>query len=86
MKIVDAQGRIVPTASNLVKFTVTGAGQLLGGGNGDPASHEPDKTSQRSAPNGLCLAIIQAGRTNGVITLRAESASLHPATVSLEVQ
>jgi beta-galactosidase len=38
---LDEQGRPVPTADNLVRFTVTG-GRALGVGNGDPASHEPD--------------------------------------------
>ena len=86
VKIVDAQGRVVPTASNLVEFSVTGAGQLLGVGNGDPACHESDKANQRSAFNGLCLAIIQAGLTNGAITLKAESTGLNPATLTFDVQ
>jgi beta-galactosidase len=40
--VVDAQGRVVPTASVPVAFTLAGAGRILGVGNGDPASHEPD--------------------------------------------
>jgi len=39
---VDAQGRAVPTAQNPVHFAVAGAGKILGVGNGDPSSHEPD--------------------------------------------
>lgn len=38
----DAQGRFVPTANLPVRFTVAG-GTLLGVGNGDPSSHEPDR-------------------------------------------
>ena len=38
----DAQGRAVPVASNLVHFDLNGAGKILGVGNGDPSSHEPD--------------------------------------------
>ena len=86
MSIADAQGRTVPTASNFVNFTVTGAGRLLGVGNGDPACHEPDKANQRSAFNGLCLAIVQAGVTNGAVTLKAESTGLNPATLTFEVR
>ena len=63
VRIVDSQGRVVPVADNLVTFKVTGAGRLLGLGNGDPACHESDKGNQRSAFNGLCLAIIQASRS-----------------------
>jgi beta-galactosidase len=40
--IVDARGRVVPTASNLVTFDVSPNARILGVGNGDPASHEPD--------------------------------------------
>ena len=40
--ITDAQGRPVPTARNLVSFELTGPGKIIGVGNGDPISHEPD--------------------------------------------
>ncbi len=38
----DAQGRTVPTAGHLVRFTIAG-GTILGVGNGDPSCHEPDQ-------------------------------------------
>ncbi len=40
--MTDAQGRIVPVASNKISFAVEGAGKILGVGNGDPSSHEAD--------------------------------------------
>lgn len=42
VEIVDAQGRVVPTAGDLVRFELQGPGRLLGVGNGDPSCHEPD--------------------------------------------
>jgi beta-galactosidase len=39
---VDAQGRVVPTANVPIEFTLSGPGRIVGVGNGDPASHEPD--------------------------------------------
>jgi beta-galactosidase len=39
---VDDQARAVPTADSLVSFSCQGAGRILGVGNGDPSSHEPD--------------------------------------------
>jgi beta-galactosidase len=57
---------------------------LLGVGNGDPACHESDKANQRSAFNGLCLAIIRAGLTNGAIALKAEAAGLKSASATIE--
>ena len=40
--VTDAQGRPVPTAGNKIKFALEGAGKILGVGNGDASSHEPD--------------------------------------------
>ena len=43
VRVNDAAGRMSPTAGNLVSFSLTGPGKIIGSGNGDPASHEPDK-------------------------------------------
>lgn len=40
---VDAAGREVPTANPNVTFQLTGPGTIIGVGNGDPSSHEPDR-------------------------------------------
>lgn len=84
VKIVDTQGRTVPTANNQVTFQVTGAGHLLGVGNGNPACHEPDKGNQRSAFNGLCLAIVQSTRAPGEIKIEADSPGLNSAAAVIE--
>jgi beta-galactosidase len=42
VSIADAQGRVVPVAANTVTFELEGPGRILGVGNGDPSSHEPD--------------------------------------------
>jgi beta-galactosidase len=39
---LDAQGRTVPIATNLIHLDLSGAGKILGVGNGDPSCHEPD--------------------------------------------
>jgi beta-galactosidase len=53
--IKDDKGRVVPTANNMVKFSIAGPGRIIGTGNGNPTSYEPDKASQRMAFNGsLC--------------------------------
>lgn len=43
VRIVDAAGRVVPTAGDAVRFALDGPGRILGVGNGDPSSHEPDR-------------------------------------------
>ncbi|MDQ5980118.1 MAG: beta-galactosidase [Verrucomicrobiota bacterium] len=79
---VDAQGRHVPAASNLVKFSIAG-GRIIGVGNGDPASHEPDQASRRSLFNGYAQVIVQASRTTGEICVTAESDGLAAAEAIL---
>ncbi|GAA3943966.1 beta-galactosidase GalA [Chitinophaga oryziterrae] len=84
--IRDASGRVVPVANNLVRFSVEGDGRIIGSGNGDPSSHEPENTSQRSAFNGYCQVLVQSGKTTGEIRLKAVSETLVGATVILKVQ
>ncbi|HEV2454506.1 MAG TPA: beta-galactosidase GalA [Verrucomicrobiae bacterium] len=84
VRIVDFHGRTVPAANNRVTFKLSGTGHLIGLGNGDPTCHEPDKGSQRSAFNGLCLAIVQSARSPGTITIQADSPGLKSATAMIK--
>ncbi len=83
--VVDAQGRIVPDASNLVTFGLSGAGRIAGVGNGDPSCHEPDQAHSRSAFQGKCLVIVGAGGTPGRLTLSARAPGLRSASLGLSV-
>jgi beta-galactosidase len=82
-EIVDREGRVVPVASNMVRFALKGNGHILGVGNGDPSSHEPDKANARSAFNGLCVAIVQSTREPGELLVDASADGLDPASVKI---
>lgn len=43
VKAADARGRVAPRADNLVGFSISGPGRIIGVGNGDPGSHEADR-------------------------------------------
>ena len=43
VQVNDAQARMVPDATNEIIFEISGPGKIIGVGNGDPSSHEPDK-------------------------------------------
>jgi beta-galactosidase len=86
VSILDNAGRVVPTADNEVTFRVSGPGKVLGVGNGDPSSHEPDKADRRHAFNGHCLVIVQAGVRAGRIVLTAASPGLAPARVVISAR
>ncbi|MBZ5514977.1 MAG: DUF4982 domain-containing protein [Acidobacteriia bacterium] len=83
VEVHDGQGRVVPMTDNEVAFRVSGPGELIGVGNGDPTSHESDKGTSRKAFSGLCLAIVRSAKTSGSITIEATSPGLAPATVTI---
>ncbi|ANE52083.1 beta-galactosidase GalA [Flavisolibacter tropicus] len=85
VSVVDQQGREVPDAGNQIQFSLAGSGKIIGVGNGDPSSHEPDKyfngAWKRQLFNGKCQVIIQAGKEKSPIQLEAKSEGLKPAVV-----
>lgn len=89
ISITDEKGREVPYADNMVKFNISGDAKIIGVGNGDPSSHEPDKCRegawQRSAFNGKCQVIIQAGKTVGTVKFEAKSNGLQAASAMLNL-
>ncbi|WP_421893340.1 beta-galactosidase GalA [Marinoscillum sp.] len=87
--VLDNKGREVPTANRLVAFSLDGDASIIGVGNGDPSSHEPDKMEvgdyKRSLFNGKCQMILQAGSDPGKVVINATSAGLKSATVSIQL-
>jgi beta-galactosidase len=86
VKVVDADGTVVPQADNLVKFQLTGEGSIAGVDNGSQVSHEPFKANYRKAFHGMALAIIQSKGKAGRITLKATAEGLAPASVVIEAK
>ncbi len=86
VEVVDDHGRVVPTADNMVTFATSGVGSVVGVGNGDPSSHEPDKAKTRSAFNGLCMAIVGAAEQRGTLRLTATSPGLKSAELTLRAR
>jgi beta-galactosidase len=81
LSVVDRQGREVPDAAHLLRFSLKGDARIIGVGNGDPSSHEPDKylidtAWQRSLFNGKVQVIVQAGKTAGLIQFEAKGEGL----------
>lgn len=85
--VVDAQGRLAPWAEDTLTFTLEGPGTIIGVGNGDPTSTEPNKGKYRRAFRGRCLAIIQgqAEATGPIsVSVRADGLVGAEATLVLE--
>lgn len=97
---LDAQGRMVPLAHNKISFTLEGAGRIIGVGNGDPTSHEPEvylpanpvagkaeaTPWSRSLFNGLAQVIVQSSRTAGGFTLGASADGLTSAAALVQTR
>ncbi|MFI3174310.1 MAG: glycoside hydrolase family 2 TIM barrel-domain containing protein [Bacillota bacterium] len=83
--VVDKDGVHCPNADNVLHFEVSGAGEFLGCGNGDPLSHENDMTPQRALFNGLALCILRTKRETGTMKLTVTSDGLIPVNIEIPV-
>jgi beta-galactosidase len=93
VQLNDLKDRLVPTANQEIVFTIAGPGKIIGVGNGDPASHEPEQfvaTASNSTPqwkrktfNGLAQIIVKTTKQAGEITLNAISDGMTPATLKI---
>jgi beta-galactosidase len=85
VEALDSKGRHVPTANLPVQFQISG-GNIIGVGNGDANSHEPDKANARSLYNGFAQIIVQTERgMSGAIILKAMSPTLRTAVATMKV-
>ncbi len=82
--VVDAQGTVVPDASPLIHFALTGPG-VLRTDSGNHSSHELFQSPDRQAYEGSCLALVKAAAAGagGPITLSASAPGLEGASIAL---
>lgn len=81
--IVDSGGTVVPTADNVVRFSVVG-GRVVALDNADLQDHDPYQSTSRRAFNGRGLAILRpAGR--GPMRVTAAADGLKEATMTITV-
>lgn len=86
IRIVDAQGRMVPDAASEVTFDVQGEGKLIGVENGNMQDLAGMQSRTRKAFNGMCLAIVQSSAKPGPIRIAASSPGLKPASITVQSQ
>ena len=81
---VDREGNLCPDADLLVSFRVSG-GKVLGVGNGNPHSHEPDFATERKLFHGRCQAIVACTPGTEKCLIEAEAPGVTGCAVPLEV-
>jgi beta-galactosidase len=83
--VQDSNRITVPTADNLIRFSVSGPGEIVAIDNGDPTDFRSFSSHDREAFSGLVLVIVRSKPGQpGTIELKAESDSLQSATVTLQ--
>ena len=82
-EIVDSAGTVVPTAEDLVRFTVTG-GTILAIDNGNMQDHDPYRTDRRHAFNGRGLTYVRPARA-GRLTVSVAADGLTGSAVVIGV-
>ena len=83
VEVQDGEGRIVPITDNDVTFKVSGAGRLIGTGNGDPTNQQPDRGSTRRAFGGYCMGLIQTEKQAGNIAVEVSAPGLTSASLTV---
>jgi beta-galactosidase len=81
--VVDANGTMVPSASDLISFVVDGPGRVVAVDSGDNASHEPFQSTQRRAYQGRCQAIVKSNAPRGRITVTASAPGLIATSITI---
>jgi beta-galactosidase len=82
--VVDADGLVVPTATNTIQFAVAGPGRIAGTDNGNPIDVSSSLTSTaRKAFSGKALAIVRSTGSAGSIQVTATSAGLGAGAVTV---
>ncbi len=82
--LTDGKGILNPKAEDLVKFEITGPGEIIAVGNGNPISLESYQLPQRKAWQGKCLVIIKSTQKIGKITLKASADNLSPTEINIQ--
>ncbi|MBQ8064804.1 MAG: DUF4982 domain-containing protein [Prevotella sp.] len=70
VSLTDAKGTFVPTATDRLRFEVSGAGRFRAVCNGDATSLEPFTEPTMKLFAGQLVVVVQAGREKGDLTLR----------------
>ena len=83
--VVDAQGLIVPTADNMIEFSVSGGGQIVATDNGDPADLLAFPSASRKAFSGKALVILKATGGDELIRLSGLSDKLSEGEVTVGI-
>jgi beta-galactosidase len=77
VSVRDGEGRLVPTASNEIEFSVEGPGEIIATDNGDETDFADFHSLKRKAFGGLAQAIIRPKEgSSGFLLVKVRSCGL----------
>jgi beta-galactosidase len=86
LQVKDKEGLTVPRSHPMIKFTVSGGGEIVATDNGDPTSFVPFQSKEREAFNGMAVVIVKAKRmATGSIVVKALSDGLITGICEIEL-
>lgn len=86
LRLIDAQGVLVPNVDTWCSVQVSGAGRLLGLDNGDQLNMTALKSPSRRLNQGRALAIVQSLRHPGRILVTVTPDGLSETTLELQAE
>lgn len=87
VQVSDPDGLLVPRTHSSVSYSITGPGEIVAIGNGDPTNHESFQATTRKVFNGLALVVIRSkAGESGTIRLTAQSDELQGSMIKIEAK
>ena len=86
IEVLDSDGVLVKNGAPLISLEISGVGELLGSGSGNPRSEEVYTASQQKAYHGRLLAVVRSTAQAGLISLTARTDGLPEASIELQTQ
>jgi beta-galactosidase len=86
VRVVDANGVLVPSAYHTVGFEIEGPGRVIAVDNGDVWSLEPYQGLGRKAHQGRCLAIVQSNGSAGKVEISAMAGGLASGRITFKTR
>lgn len=87
VKIKDRKDVMVPRTHNSVSYTISGPGEIIAVGNGDPTNHESFQAKTRKVFNGMALVVVRSIKgKRGEITITATSKGLKSTKTKIEAK
>ena len=69
----------------MLDFEISGAATLLGVGNGNPTSHEPEQAPRRQLFNGCAQLIIRTHGQSGTVSIQAHADKLESGVLRMKI-